>query len=87
MGARPLATTNLTTFRIKLLEGATPTAEAPRMVSPAKGERIAKAVQKGVDADIYEPRDSEWVSGVVLVPRADPTDDRLRVDYRSSPRS
>ena len=71
-GARALATTNLTTFRLDLIEGAAPTAEAPRMVSPANRERIAKAVQKEVDAGIYEPSGSEWASGVVLVPRQTP---------------
>lgn len=81
-GDRPLATTNLTTFTVELLDGATPVAMAPRAASAEKRQRIQNAVEKGLQAGIYEPSDSEWSAPVVLVSRPNSTEDRLCVDYR-----
>ena len=80
-GDRPQATMNLTTFAVELLDGAIPAAEAPRFVVPHKRDRFAAAVKKGVDAGIYEPSESEWAAPAALVPREDPTDNRLCADY------
>ena len=81
-GDKPLATTNLTKFSVELLTGATAVADRPRRVPILKHRLIAAAVQKGLDAGIYEASESAWAAPVVLVPREDPTDDRLCADYR-----
>ena len=81
-GDRPLATSNLTTLTVELVEGATAVAGASRFVAPHNRDRIAAAVKKGNDAGIYEPIEPEWAAPAVHVPREDPTGDRICADHR-----
>ena len=81
-GEKPLSKTNLTTFTVEIKENQRPISCAPRPVSHAKREAIAKIVADGMREGIIAPSDSEWASAVVLVrkPNGEP---RMCVDYRA----